>query len=133
MQDLLEKRMATHSSILAWRIPQIEESGGLQSMESHRVRHDWATNTCKLVLFQITDYIQKRLDFYIYFIFKNIKLNPSMIMLTCCTTTSPIPCSYCQKEKNSWSKSGRKIIELFHQGWGILDHLILDFSAFYSL
>ena len=32
--------MATHSSIRAWRIPWIEEPGGLQSMESQRVRHD---------------------------------------------------------------------------------------------
>ena len=35
-----EKRMATHSSILAWRIPWTEEPGGLQSTGSHRVRHD---------------------------------------------------------------------------------------------
>ena len=40
----LEEDMATHSSILAWRIPWIEEPGGLQSMGSQRVRHDWATN-----------------------------------------------------------------------------------------
>ena len=33
--------MATHSSILAWRIPWTEEPGGLQSMGSHRVEHDW--------------------------------------------------------------------------------------------
>ena len=39
-EDLLEKEMATHSSILAWRIPWTEEPGGLQSMESHRVGHD---------------------------------------------------------------------------------------------
>ena len=38
----LEKGMATHSSILAWRIPWTEEPGGLQSMGSQRVRHDWA-------------------------------------------------------------------------------------------
>ena len=44
-EDLLEKGMATHSSILAWRIPWTEESGGLQSMGSQRVGHDWATNT----------------------------------------------------------------------------------------
>ena len=37
--------MANHSSIPAWRIPWTEEPGGLQSMESPRVRHDWATNT----------------------------------------------------------------------------------------
>ena len=35
--------MATHSSVLAWRIPWTEEPGGLQSMGSQRVRHDWAT------------------------------------------------------------------------------------------
>ena len=36
----LEKEMATHSSVLAWRIPGTEEPGGLLSMGSHRVRHD---------------------------------------------------------------------------------------------
>ena len=41
----LEKGMATHSSILAWRIPWTEEPGRLQSMGSQRVRHDWATKT----------------------------------------------------------------------------------------
>ena len=35
--------MVTHSSILTWRIPRTEEPGGLQSMESQRVRHDLAT------------------------------------------------------------------------------------------
>ena len=44
-EDPLEKEMATHSSILAWRIPWTEGPGGLQSMGSQRVRHDWATNT----------------------------------------------------------------------------------------
>ena len=39
-EDPLEKEMATHSSIFAWRIPRTEEPGGLQSMGSQRVRHD---------------------------------------------------------------------------------------------
>ena len=39
-EDPLEKRIATHSSILAWRIPWTEEPGGLHSMESQRVGHD---------------------------------------------------------------------------------------------
>ena len=39
-EDPLEKTIATHSSILAWRIPWTEEPGGLQSMGSQRVRHD---------------------------------------------------------------------------------------------
>ena len=42
-EDPLEKEMATHSSILVWIIPRTEEPGGLQSMGSQRVRHDWAT------------------------------------------------------------------------------------------
>ena len=39
-EDPLEKEMAAHSSILAWRIPLTEEPGGLQSMGSQRVGHD---------------------------------------------------------------------------------------------
>ena len=42
-EDLLEEGMATHSSILAWRISWTEEPGGLQSMGSQRVGHDLAT------------------------------------------------------------------------------------------
>ena len=43
-EDPLEKEMATHSSILAWRIPWMEELGGLQSMGSQRVRHNWGSS-----------------------------------------------------------------------------------------
>ena len=38
----LDKEMATHSSVLAWRIPGTAEPGGLLSMGSHRVEHDWS-------------------------------------------------------------------------------------------
>ena len=44
-EDPLEKGVATHSSILAWRIPWIEEPGRLQSIRSQRFRHDWVTFT----------------------------------------------------------------------------------------
>ena len=50
-EDPLEKRMATHSSTLAWKIPWTEEPGKLQSMGSQRIRHDWATNTFTLNIF----------------------------------------------------------------------------------
>ena len=43
-EDLLEKEMATHSSILAWEIQWMEEPGKLQSTGSQRVGHDWATS-----------------------------------------------------------------------------------------
>ena len=42
-EDPLEKEMATHSSLLAWKIAWTEEPGGLQSTGSQRVRHDWVT------------------------------------------------------------------------------------------
>ena len=56
-QDSLEKRMATHSSILAWRIPWTEKPGGVQSTGSPRVRNYWVTDT-----------------FFFHFIFINLKL-----------------------------------------------------------
>ena len=46
-EDPLEEGMKTHSSILAWRIPWTEESGGLQSMGSQRVGHDWSNEAPK--------------------------------------------------------------------------------------
>ena len=53
-EDPLEKGMATHSSILAWRIPWTEEPGGLQSMGSQRVRPYWANNTFTFPLVRIS-------------------------------------------------------------------------------
>ena len=51
-EDALEEGMATHSSILPWRIPWTEEPGGLQSMGSQRVGHGRATNTHTSLLFK---------------------------------------------------------------------------------
>ena len=50
-EDLLEKEMATHSNILAWRIPWIEEPARLQSVVLQRVRHSWETIIHLLTLF----------------------------------------------------------------------------------
>ena len=55
-EDPLEKGMATHSSILAWRVPWTEEPGGLQPVGSQRVRHNWATNNFTFIgsyIFQV--------------------------------------------------------------------------------
>ena len=49
-EDPLEKGMATHPSILAWRIPWTEEPGRLQSMGSQGVGHNRATNTFTLLV-----------------------------------------------------------------------------------
>ena len=58
----LEKEMATHSSVLAWRIPGTGEPGGLPSMGSHRVRHDWSNLAAAEAAFLYIIYI------YIYII-----------------------------------------------------------------
>ena len=58
-EDSLEKWMAIHSSILAWKIPWTEEPGGLGSTGSQRVEHDWETNFC------FFHYFLKRQDFTI--------------------------------------------------------------------
>ena len=50
-EDPLEKGMATHSSILAWKIPWTEEPGGLESTGSQRVILDWMTNTTITILY----------------------------------------------------------------------------------
>ena len=49
-EDPLEKEMATHSSILVWKIPLTEELGELESMGLQRVRHNWVTNTLEEVM-----------------------------------------------------------------------------------
>ena len=51
-KDPLEEEMATHSRILAWGIPWTEETGGLQSVGSRRVRHDWVWTCCVSLILQ---------------------------------------------------------------------------------
>ena len=55
-EDPLEKGMATYSSILAWRIPWMEEPGGLPSTGSQRVGHDWATSLIYIYIYMATSY-----------------------------------------------------------------------------
>ena len=65
-EDLLEKEIATHSSILVWEIPWTEKPGGLQSMGSQRVGHNsnWARR--QVTLFKV---------FYLFFDYKQEKPN----------------------------------------------------------
>ena len=60
-EDPLEKEMATHSSILAWRTLWTEEPSVLQSMGSERVRHDWVTNTFSIdVIIEIRGWVARK-------------------------------------------------------------------------
>ena len=51
-EDPLEKEMATHFSILAWKVQWTEEPGGLQSKGSQRVRHNWETKHAAQITFR---------------------------------------------------------------------------------
>ena len=86
-EDPLEA-MATHSSILAWRIPLTEEPGRLQSIWSQRVRHDWSN----LAYLHITLYhiIKIQLKYCTYFLILKISLHflPSR---GCCRDPAPKP------------------------------------------
>ena len=59
-EDPLQKGMATHSSILAWRLPWTEGPDRLQSMGSQRVGHDWVTNTISLSRKQVVHTYNKK-------------------------------------------------------------------------
>ena len=59
----LEKEMATHSSNLAWRIPGTEETGGLSSLGSHRVGHDWSDLAVAVAISIYADKIHALLNF----------------------------------------------------------------------
>ena len=57
--------MATHSSVLAWRIPGTREAGGLPSMGSHRVRHDWSNLAAAYASKVMLIILQGRLQQYV--------------------------------------------------------------------
>ena len=65
-EDLLEKEMATHSSILAWKIPWTEEPGRLRSMGSQRVGHNWVTS---LSLWLFLKFLYSLLLWLLFFFF----------------------------------------------------------------
>ena len=68
--DPLEKEIATHSSILAWRIPQTEDPGRLQSKQSPGVRHDWTSFTYSFLI-----YYKQELKTWKFYIPIKIKCN----------------------------------------------------------
>ena len=98
-EDPLEKVMATHSSILAWRIPWTEESGSLQSIGSQKVRHNWE-------IFTFTQYpfFFKHKNFFPY-------LSPTLSLeniytIQQCTQVNDISCTTsvarCDHEAKFW-------------------------------
>ena len=86
--------MATHYSTLAWKIPQTEEPGGLQSMGSQRVGYDWVTSLTFFSICVLTEFFKYR-DIYKLFHFEQVLLKKDsswkwiLSILVCCNLKSP--------------------------------------------
>ena len=70
----LEKEMATHSSVLAWRIPGVAEPGGLPSMVLHRVGHDWSNLAAAAIKYIFLRIISLIIYFYYFLKYQSMKI-----------------------------------------------------------
>ena len=84
----LEEEMATHSSVLAWRIPGTREPGGLPSMRSHRVGHDWSDLAAAVNNFISSCLKHRTLSSYCV-----RKIRDQIVALSCPTLCDPMNCS----------------------------------------
>ena len=108
----LEKEMATHSSVLAWRIPGTREPGGLPSMGSHRVGHDWS-DLAAAAVYRLSPRGRKNL------------IDTGLDVVTWATLLLPITVSSSVEQKRMWngssiicgSKKREPICELFSVQW----------------
>jgi len=96
-KETLGEGMATHSRVLAWRIPWTEEHGGLQSMGSQRVRHDWAAGHARRHSKLYPQYLEHTRDFRNIRHWKNVsKVNevewkgPSVLYIVNITSIYPV-------------------------------------------
>ena len=76
----LEKEMATHSSVLAWRVPGTGEPGGLPSMGSHRVGHDWSDLATYIYIFccHVKNLVKSNV-YQFYWPFLRLQLGPELV------------------------------------------------------
>ena len=123
----LEKEMATHSSVLAWRIPGTGEPGGLLSMGSHRVGHDWSDlaaaaactgEGCSTLFLSFLNWENAMLLFY-YHVFDRI----NNIYLHLTRNTRPINFHSCDAITTSLKDSLRHNVLFFFLFWNKLTHL----------
>ena len=117
-ENPLEKWMASHSSILAWRIPWTEEPGRLQSLGLQRVGHNWATNTPTfthrvfqvfyLFLSQFVNFL-RNVSIYLYYQMYRHKVGYSSFLSFHCDSYPFIlyDGSFCFLSFFSWSKKTR--------------------------
>ena len=140
-EDPLEKEMATHSSILAWKIPWMEKPGRLQSMELQRVGHDWVASLSffyglhriKLTDIQLRDYIMWNLQTCLTSsprdIYRNAKGNDYVLNLKVIiqaldehTQTMAALMSPCSKLHHSWAHETASLSSWGFHGRAYCEH-----------
>ena len=100
-EDPLEKSMATHSSILAWRIPWTEKLGWLQFMRLQRVRHDWENKYAHMLLYDRNQHnFVKAIQFSCSVM--STSLQPHGLQHTRPPCPSPTPWVYSNSSLLSW-------------------------------
>ena len=119
-EDPLEEAVATHSSVLAWRIPWTEETGGLQSMESQRVRHDWSG---------LAHIHAHKLYYIIYIMFSSVQ-SLSRVRLFVTPWTAPHQASLSITNCRNLLKLSLSIESVMPSNHVILCHLLLLSSIF---
>ena len=127
LENPLEEEMATHSSILAWRIPWTEEPSGLESLVSQRVGHIWETNTHWIFIYS-KNYIYLNLltsirNHYLKCVTQICHLSISYLCIcaqSCSTPCDPMDCS----------PPGSSVYSIFQQGyWTELPFLPRDSNS----
>ena len=139
----LEKEMATHSSVLAWRIPGMGDPGGLPSMGSHRVRNDWsdlaaAAAVLPLSLLDIlypNDPCLKCTELFLFHYFRScVKTTSSMKSHFIHRLSKPIPVSHqsltlmvilfsCLGSRHGYELTRRLLVKMLRPHHSILAHI----------
>ena len=108
----LEKEMAAHSSVLAWRIPRMGEPGGLPSMGSHRVGHDWSELAAAAAFVRGSVYFQKSSFWnciFINFVFRFRLIYWVRMGFPCVTSVKETGCQYRKYKRRGFDPWVRKI------------------------
>ena len=116
----LEKEMATHSSVLAWRIPGTAEPGGLPSVGSHRVGHDWSDSAAAAARVENRGFIT------------GLPANPLALMLPVCVSTSRNSEAARGKLEKEERQADRPVEKQLLKDWKLLDQALFDWMLFPS-
>ena len=120
----LEKEMATHSSVLAWRIPGTAEPGGLPSMGSHTVRHNWSDLAAAAEKVSSIILNEEKLNVILSCLYCKVENRPRMSALTASIQHGTKGSNQsCQARKMNPDWKGSKAL-FIHRSWSFMKEII---------